>query len=60
MTNQKVLIKSFEEVLSIGLFNEIEIKESAVDEELLSFIQQTIQDRNAAKKEKDWRKGRRN
>ena len=53
---KKEIIKSFEEVLSIGLFNEIEIKESAVDEELLSFIQQMIQDRNAAKKEKDYEK----
>ena len=53
---KKEIIKSFEEVLSIGLFNEIDIKESAVDEELLSFIQQMIQDRNAAKKEKDYEK----
>lgn len=53
---KKEIIKSFEEVLSIGLFNEIEIKESVVDEELLSFIQQMIQDRNAAKKEKDYEK----
>lgn len=53
---KKNIIKSFEEVLSIGLFNEIETEESSVDEEFISFIGQMIQERNAAKKEKNYEK----
>ena len=46
------LVKDFERVLSLGLLRE----EEQHDEELVSFVEQKIAERKAAKKEKDFAK----
>ena len=46
------LVKDFEQVLSLGLLRE----EEQHDEELVSFVEQKIAERKAAKKEKDFAK----
>ncbi|MCR5153996.1 MAG: cysteine--tRNA ligase [Lachnospiraceae bacterium] len=51
---KKALIKSFEEVLSLGLFTECEEKKQEISSELEQFILEKIEERKAAKKEKDF------
>ncbi len=51
---KKALIESFDEVLSLDLLKAAEVAEPAVDDELVKFVEEMIQKRKDAKKEKDF------
>lgn len=51
---KRKLAARFDEVLSLGLTEAMEKKEEAVDEELAAYVEKMIQERKAAKKEKNF------
>ena len=53
---KRALIKDFEQVLSLGLFDAPSAEDAGADEQLTAWIEEKIAERSAAKKEKDFAK----